>query len=160
MPKLIKIIVFTILAVTFALIAQRGIKTTCARLPNGMNIGYQALIDLSTPYFKHWYSAKVWKWSILTARGCLALFFATETTVYGLAEGEDHNRDFWFAWREDTGLILKKNKPEEYDTIVSEAGEPLEHTEYGRFSSHIFMRNLKKNPEYKNQTCRTRLLTW
>jgi hypothetical protein len=52
MPKLIKIIVFTILAVTFALIAQRGIKTTCARLPNRLNIGYQALIDLSTPYFK------------------------------------------------------------------------------------------------------------
>jgi hypothetical protein len=52
MPKLIKIIVFTILAVTFALIAKTGIKTSCARLPNRMNIGYQALIDLSTPYFK------------------------------------------------------------------------------------------------------------
>ena len=52
MLKFLKIIVFIILAVKFALIAQRGIKTTCARLPNGMNIGYQALIDLSTPYFK------------------------------------------------------------------------------------------------------------
>ena len=52
MLKFVKIIVFIILAVTFALIAQMGIKTTCARLPNGMNIGYQALIDLSTPYSK------------------------------------------------------------------------------------------------------------
>ena len=159
MPKLIKIIVFTILAVTFALIAQRGIKTTCARLPNGMNIGYQALIDLSTPYFKPDIVPKYENGASLLP-GDAWPFFATETTVYGLAEGEDHNRDFLFAWREDTGLILKKNKPEEYDTIVSEAGELLEHTDDGMFSSHIVMRNLKKNPEYKNQTCRTRLLTW
>lgn len=159
MPKLIKIIVFTILAVTFALIAQRGIKTTCARLPNGMNIGYQALIDLSTPYFKPDIVPKYENGASLLP-GNAWPFFATETTVYGLAEGEDHNRDFWFAWREDTGLILKKDKPEEYDTIVSEAGKLLEHTDDGMFSSHIVMRNLKKHPDYKKQTCRTRLLTW
>ena len=159
MPKLIKIIVFTILVVTFALIAQRGIKTTCARLPNGMNIGHQALIDLSSPYFKPDIVPKYENGASLLP-GDAWPFFATETTVYGLAEGADHNSDFWFAWREDTGLILKKNKPEQYDKIVSEAGELLKHTEYGMFSSHIVMRNLKKHPEYKNQTCRTRLLTW
>jgi hypothetical protein len=52
MLKTVKIFAFAILAIAFAMIAQRGIKTTCARLPNGINIGYQALIDLSTPYFK------------------------------------------------------------------------------------------------------------
>ena len=52
MLKTVKIFSFAILATAFAMIAQRGIKTTCARLPNGINIGYQALIDLSTPYFK------------------------------------------------------------------------------------------------------------
>ena len=95
MLKFVKIIVFIILAVKFALIAQRGIKTTCARLPNGMNIGYQALIDLSTPYFKPDTVPK-YENGILTAWGCLA-FFATETTVYRLAEGEDQTSDFWFA---------------------------------------------------------------
>lgn len=79
----------------------------------------------------------------------MAFFFATETTVYGLAEGKDHNSDFWFAWREDTGLIRKKNNPEEYGKIVSEAGELLEHTEYGMFSSHIVMRNLKNTQNIK-----------
>lgn len=44
--------------------------------------------------------------------------------------------------------------------MVSEAGDLLEHTEYGGFDSHIVMRNLKKAPEYQKQTCRTRLLTW
>ena len=159
MPKLIKIIVFIILAVTFALIAQRGIKTTCARLPNGMNIGHQALIDLSSPYFKPDIVPKYENRASLLP-GDAWPFFATETTVYGLAEGEDHNSDFWFAWREDTGLILKKNKPEQYEKIVSESGELLEHTEYGGFDSHIVMMNLKKAPEYKNQTCRTRLSKW
>ena len=52
MLKIVKIFAFAILAIAFAMIAQRGIKTTCARLPNGINVGYQALIDLSTPYFK------------------------------------------------------------------------------------------------------------
>ena len=52
MLKTVKIFAFAITAIAFALIAQRGIKTSCARLPNGMNIGHQALIDLSAPYFK------------------------------------------------------------------------------------------------------------
>jgi hypothetical protein len=159
MLKIEKIFAFAILAIAFAMSVQRGMKTTYARLPNGMNIGYQALIDLSTPYLKPDTVPK-YENGVSLLPGDAWPFFATETTVYGLAEGKDHNSDFWFAWREDTGLILKKNNPEEYGKLVSEAGELLEHTEYGMFSSHIVMRNLKKHPEYKNQTCRTRLLTW
>ena len=145
MLKIVKIFAFAILAIAFAMIVQRGMKTTCARLPNGMNIGYQALIDLSTPYFKPDIVPKYENGASLLP-GDAWPFFATETTVYGLAEGEDHNRDFWFAWRKDTGLILNKNKPERYEKIVSESGELLEHTEYGGFDSHIVMRNLKKTP--------------
>ena len=145
MLKTVKIFAFAITAIAFAMIAQRGIKTTCARLPNGMNIGHQALIDLSSPYFKPDIVPKYENGASLLP-GDAWPFFATETTVYGLAEGADHNSDFWFAWRVDTGLILKKNKPEQHHKIVSEAGELLEHTEYRVFSSHIVMRNLKKHP--------------
>ena len=150
MLKIVKIFAFAILAIAFAMIVQRGMKTTCARLPNGMNIGYQALIDLSTPYFKPDIVPKYENGASLLP-GDAWPFFATETTVYGLAEGKDHNSGFWFAWREDTGLILKKNNPEEYGKIVSEAGELLEHTEYGMFSSHIVMRNLKITQNIKNK---------
>lgn len=73
-----------------------------------MNIGYQALIDLSNPYFKPDIVPKYENGASLLPGDAWPVF-ATETTVYGLAEGEDHNRDFWFVWREDTGLILKKN---------------------------------------------------
>lgn len=52
MLNTVKIFAFAILAIAFAMNAQRGIKTSCVRLPNGMNIGHQALIDLSAPYFK------------------------------------------------------------------------------------------------------------
>ena len=153
-----KISVFAILAVAFARGAQRGVKTTCVGLPSGLNIGDQALIDLSAPYFGLDVVPKFDNGASLLP-GDAWPFFATETTVYGLAEGADHNSDFWFAWRKDTGLILKKNKPEQYEIMVSEAGDLLEHTEYGGFDSHIVMRNLKKAPEYQKQTCRTRLLT-
>ena len=150
MLKIVKIFAFAILAIAFAMIVQRGMKMTCARLPNGMNIGYQALIDLSAPYFKPDIVPKYENGASLLP-GDAWPFFATETTVYGLAEGKDHNSGFWFAWREDTGLILKKNNPEEYGKIVSEAGELLEHTEYGMFSSHIVMRNLKITQNIKNK---------
>jgi hypothetical protein len=148
MLKIVKIFAFDILAIAFAMIIQRGMKTTCARLTNGMNIGYQALIDLSTPYFKPDIVPKYENGASLLP-GDAWPFFATETAVYGLAEGKDHNSDFWFVWREDTELILKKNNPEEYGKIVSEAGELLEHTEYGMFSSHIVMRNLKNTQNIK-----------
>ena len=117
------------------------------------------MIDLSTPYFKPDIVPKYGNGASLLP-GDAWPFFATKITVYGLAEGENYTSDFWFAWREDTGLILKKNNSEQYDKIVSEAGELLEHTEYGMFSSKIVMRNLTKHPEYKNQTCQTRLLTF
>lgn len=159
MYKTAKISVFAILAVAFARGAQRGVKTTCVGLPSGLNIGDHALIDLSAPYFGSDVVPKFDNGASLLP-GDAWPFFATETTVYGLAEGADHNSDFWFAWRKDTGLILKKNKPEQYEIMVSEAGDLLEHTEYGGFDSHIVMRNLKKAPEYQKQTCRTRLLTW
>ena len=92
----VKILAFAILAIAFTMIAQRGIKTTCARLPNGINIGYQALIDLSTPYFKPSIVPK-YENGASSLPGDAWPFFATKTTVYGLAEGVDHNRDFWFA---------------------------------------------------------------
>lgn len=101
MYKTAKISVFAILAIAFALGAQRGVKTTCVGLPSGLNIGDQALIDLSAPYFGSDFVLKFDNGASLLP-GDAWPFFATETTVYGLAEGADHNSDFWFAWGKDT----------------------------------------------------------
>ena len=72
-----------------------GVPTSCVRLPNGLNIGKQALIDLSRPYFRPDIVPKFNNGKSLLL-GDAWPFFATETTVYGTAEANDPNDDFWF----------------------------------------------------------------
>lgn len=159
MHRALKIFTFGTFLYLLALAGYRGVPTSCVRLPNGINIGKQALVDLSASYFKPDIVPKFESGASLLP-GDAWPFFATETTVYGLALGEDFHSDFWFAWRKDTGLVLKKDEPERYDEIVSEAGNLLDHTEYGWFDSHIVMMNLQASQDHQGQTCRTRLLTW
>jgi hypothetical protein len=159
MHSALKIFVPGIFLSVLTLAGYRGFPTSCVRLPNGINIGKQALIDLSASYFRPDIVPKFENGASLLF-GDAWPFFVTETTVYGLALEADYRNDFWFAWRKDTGLVRKNEEPERYDKIVSEAGDLLEHTEYGGFDSHIVMINLQKSPEHQNQTCRTRLLTW
>ena len=143
MHKNCKIFVWGMVAATFALVALWGVPTSCVRLPNGMNIGKQALIDLGSPYFKPDIVPKFENGASLLP-GDAWPFYATETTVYGLAMGASHHSDFWFAWRKDYGLVLKDENIERYEEIVSEAGDLLDYTKYGGFDSHIVMIDLQK----------------
>ena len=136
-----------------------GVPTACVRLPNGLNIGKQALLDLSRPYFRPDIVPKFPNGRSLLP-GDAWPFYATETTVHGRAEQENHRDDFWFAWREDTGLVLKRENPKDYEDILSQAGALLKGTKYGGYDSHIMMMELEELSKYKDQTCRTRWLTW
>ncbi len=136
-----------------------GLPTHCVQLPNGLNIGKQALIDLNTPYFRPDIVPKFDNGRSLLP-GDAWPFFATETTVYGLAEETDPRDDFWFAWREDIGLVLKTENPALYEKMVSEAGTPFGRTGIDIVSSHIVMMELQKKSKHANQTCRTRWIVW
>jgi hypothetical protein len=136
-----------------------GVPTSCVRLPNGLNIGKQALIDLSRPYFRPDIVPKFNNGKSLLL-GDAWPFFATETTVHGLAEEANPQDDFWFAWRKDTGLVLKSENPALYEKLVSEAGTPIGSKGINVVSSHIVMMELQKKTEYAGQTCRTRWITW
>lgn len=135
-----------------------GFPTQCVQLPNGMNIGKQALIDLSRSYFKPDIVPKFENGKSLLP-GDAWPFFATETTVHGLATEADPKKNFWFAWREDTGLILKRQNLSLYEKLVSEAGETMGNNGINVVGSHIVMMELQKRPAYANQTCRTRWIT-
>ena len=136
-----------------------GVPTSCVRLPNGLNIGKQALIDLSRPYFRPDIVPKFNNGKSLLL-GDAWPFFATETTVYGTAEANDPNDDFRFIWQRDAGLIRKGEDPIRYERLIDEAGPLLEGTRYGGFGSEVIMRELQKQPDYTNQTCRTQWITW
>ena len=132
-----------------------GVPTHCVQLPNGMNIGKQALIDLNRPYFRPDIVPKFDNGQSLLP-GDAWPFYATETTIHGLALAADPKDDFWFAWREDTGIVLKVENATLYEELVSEAGTPLGNKGVRGVDSHIVMMELQRQPEYANQTCRTR----
>lgn len=147
-----------IIAICTAVLATAflwGVPTHCVQLPNGLSIGKQALIDLNRPYFMPDIVPKFRNGKSLLP-GDAWPFFTTETTVHGLALEADPEDDFWFAWREDTGLVLKTENAALYEKLVSEAGTPMGNKGINIVGSHIVMMELQRQPEYANQTCRTR----
>lgn len=159
MHRALNIFIFGFFISVLTLVGYSGVPTSCVRLPNGIYIGKQALIDLSAPYFKPHIVPKFENGASLLP-GDAWPFFATETAVYGLAMAADDDNDFWFAWRKDTGLVFKDEEPERYEKITTEAGERLYGTGAAVIGSGIIFMNLRKTIQFQNQTCRTRLLTW
>lgn len=141
-----------------AFVFFRGIPTACVKLPSGMNIGLQAVIDLSRPYFLPDIVPKFDNGKSLLPADAWP-FFATQTTVHGRAMEADAKDDFWFAWRKDEGLVRRDEDPTRYQRLLKEAGPLLDGTRHGAFGSEIIMRQLQKQPAYKGQTCRTRWIT-
>lgn len=147
-----------VLAAILSLGFYWGVPTRCVQLPNGLNIGKQALIDLNRPYFMPDIVPKFRNGRSLLP-GDAWPFYATETTVHGRALEADPEDDFWFAWREDTGLVLKTENSVLYEKLISEAGTPLGNKGVRGVDSHIVMMELQSRSEYAYQTCRTRWIT-
>jgi len=141
-----------IVAAVLSLGLYWGVPTHCVQLPNGLNIGKQALIDLSRPYFRPDIVPKFDNGKSLLPGDAWPFF----TTVHGLALEADPDDDFWFAWREDTGLVLKTENAALYEKLVSAAGTPMGNKGINVVGSHIVMMELQRRHEYANQTCRTR----
>lgn len=155
MDRFGSLLVIGTLSAVLTLVFLWGVPTHCVQLPNGLNIGKQALIDLNRPYFRPDIVPKFDNGQSLLP-GDAWPFYATETTVHGLALEADPEDDFWFAWREDTGLVLKAEDPALYEKLVSEAGTPMGNKGINVVGSHMVMMELQRRPEYANQTCRTR----
>ena len=153
------LLVIGLVVAVFALGFFWGVPTHCVQLPNGLNIGKQALLDLNRPYFRPDIVPKFDNGQSLLP-GDAWPFYATETTVHGLALEADPEDDFWFAWREDTGLVLKAEDPALYEKLVSESGAPMGNKGINAVGSHVVMMELQRRPEYANQTCRTRWIVF
>ena len=117
------------------------------------------MLNLSNPLGQPRVVAKLGNGHPLTG-GDAWPFHVTATTVHGLALEADHQDDYWFAWREDTGLVLKATNPDLYAKLLTEAGEPLDGIREGAVGPSIVFRDLSRSPAYAGQTCRTRWITW
>lgn len=131
----------------------------CVQLKNGLNLGYNAVFDLSQSYFEPNIVPKFPDGTPLV-NGNIWPIYVTKTTLYGVADDGKGGKSFDFAWRKDSGLIRKKENPRIYEKLVSEAGEANPGIKINIVGTGIILREFMKRPEYQNQWCRTKLITW
>ncbi len=79
------------------------------RLQNGLNLGYEAVFDLSRPF---WMPIAIPKFRDGTplVESDIWPIYVTDTTIHGLALGNVTDKDFWLAWRADTGYGIGSEK--------------------------------------------------
>lgn len=156
-------VIFAIFLVIFAYFSLPIIgyseKNRCVHLKNGLSIGYNAIFDLSRPYWKP-YSVPKFPDGTPLVEGDVWPIYVTDSTLYGTFIGETGDKDYNFAWRADTGLVKKNRDTETYEVLISEAGPANVGLGTGAYGTTIVMRWLMKRPEYANQWCSTKLFTW
>lgn len=136
-----------------------GMPTSCVRLPNGLSLGKQALVDLRAPFLRARIVPKFANGDALLPGDAWPLF-VTATTVYGTAEATNPKDDFKFVWRQDVGLVRRDANADLYNLILSQAGPLLQGTRDGGFDTSVVMGDLLKTPSFQLQRCRTRWMVW
>lgn len=129
----------------------------CVELPNGLFIGRTALFD----HKKHWMDVGV---VIKSADGKVLIpdyidnFYFNDKAAYGGAMPMFRHEDsYGFAWRADTGVVLKKDDPDLYEKVVASAKPPsgvpglLDPEVHTNLAGVYFA--LKDSPDYRREYC-------
>ncbi|TMM49206.1 hypothetical protein [Sulfitobacter sabulilitoris] len=133
---------------------------TCVRLENGANLGYEAVFDLSRPYFKPIAVPRLQDGTPIV-RDRLWSIKVTSTTIYGLSmarAGVAH--DYRFAWRSDVGLVLETENPDGYERLVAEAGHANWDIEYNNIGTGALLNIVTSRSDFDVGRCPTTLITW
>lgn len=131
---------------------------SCVQLPNGLNLGYEAVFDLSSPYFKPIAVPKYPDGTPLIRKQTWAIYI-TETTLYGSTMNPD-DTEHRFAWRADTGLVLQKTDSKHYDRLIAEAGPANKDIGAGQIGAGAALNRLLEQKQSNVQKCPTALITW
>jgi len=143
----------------WVLLAFNSRYRECVQLENGLNLGYEAVFDLSRPYFKPIAIPKFPDGTPLI-RDEMWEIYITNTTVYGMALGPTSEEDYWYAWRADIGLVLKEDDPAPYERLVAEAGNANWDIEIGSIGTGWLLKELIRRPQFEVRSCPTSLITW
>ncbi len=133
----------------------------CVHLPNGSEIGYEAYIDFSRPYFK---PVAVLRDSHGRTIGQEVFpIHVTEKAAYGSAwiEYENTSADFHFIWTPETGVIKEAENPDLYHSLSQDLGE----TYFGasrdmNVNTLWLFKQLKEEGQFSSDQCNTSFLTW
>lgn len=150
--------VIPLLAAIWVVLAFNRIHRQCVPLENGLNIGYEAVFDLSGPYFRPM-TVPRFADGTPVIRDDLWALYVTDTSIYGVPMSHDEPSGS-FVWRADTGLILAKENPALYDRLIAEAGHANWDFGTGSIGTGIFYQELAKRPGFEARRCPTALITW
>jgi hypothetical protein len=148
-----------LLAATWLFIVFNVRYRTCVQLENGLNLGYEAVFDLSSTYLK---PTAVPRFSDGTPliRNDMWAIYVTDTTIYGRALGDTSDEDYDYAWRADSDLILKDENPTAYARLIREAGHANWDIDIGSVGTKYLLDSLIDRPEFDAKLCPTALVTW
>lgn len=131
----------------------------CVQLENGLNLGYEAVFDLSSALFRPEAVARFADGTPLVRDKMWALF-VTPSTLYGVTMATQQKRGSEFVWRADTGLILRRDDPDLYARLVDEAGHANWDFGTGSYGTEILLQRLSERPGFGARRCPTALITW
>lgn len=126
----------------------------CGHLENGLNLGYEAVFDLSRSFFQPIAVPRFSDGTPLVRDETWALF-VTPTTVHGWA----YPAEYSFAWRAGTGLVLSYEDREAYERLIAEAGV-VNWGRSGKIDTAGLLNELKDDGRFDVDWCPTAFLTW
>lgn len=148
-----------LMAVAWPFVVFNARYRACVQLQNGLNLGYAAVFDLSRSFLKPIAVPRLPDGTPLIRDDMWAIYI-TDTTIYGWALGETSGEDYDYAWRADTGLILKEENPVLYERLITEAGHANWDIDIGSVGTGWLLNELIKRPEFNVHRCPTSLITW
>lgn len=131
----------------------------CVQLTNGLNLGYEAVFDLSRSYFKP-IAVPRFANGIPLIRDDLWAVNVTDTTVFGLTLSTENGSGYRFVWRKDSGLVRKNDDPVLYESLIAEAGHANWDINIGSIGTGSLLNELIKRPQFDVGRCPTSLITW
>ena len=160
----ITLVTFSIIimsALFFVIYAFYYMHGKCVRLENGLNIGFEAIFDVSRPYFRPSYVPRFSDGTPLVGEDIWPIYI-TDTTLYGTVASSQFSdiEHYKIAWRANTGVVIENENSELFDEIVSKSGTKKYGTDQRSVSTGVIFLELEKRPEFAGQKCRTRWVTW
>lgn len=141
------------------LIHRENSYSKCVRLPNGIYLGYEAIISFDNWRWKPYVVPKFPN-GVPVLDGEIWPFRATETTIFGVFEGRNRDKQETFLWQEDTGLIFRSDDASRFTSVLAQAGALLDEEFADGISTEFHYERLSWHPDYGLVDCKTRLFRW
>lgn len=133
----------------------------CVRLPNGIELGYEAYLDFSRPYLIPDAVLREPNGNVIA--NDIWPIHVTEKAAFGKAlfENNDYRSDYRFIWTAETGVVNEHENPELYQRLSNDLGEVYYGApkEMNTNTLWIFKR-LSEDERFHSSDCNTSLVTW